>query len=941
MSTSICAIFRKHDHFFVCVYKGSYHFFVPCCENVCPMMSAKDGPLNFYESAVSFAAGVSISEDGSKHAHHNVPTRSKAGTLFMLPLNKQRDGTSERCVYNSLTETAPGEEPLFTHWFLVTSAEREAYWTARNDVLLKKLKIATESLDNKDHHMPPPCISVVTYERLGVLEWFGEHGPRDTTSTKTTTMDDFLPKRGIVAIDEAHGLLPYLRTQPRLAQTLRTFGRVYHFTYNVRLVDVGYLLRTLSDVQHSTSQLEKEYIKAFPFGDEDAVRARFAKHRHFRTISQLAAKANGKLFDFATTALVLANMARVPGLGKASNKWSDALASKSSRRGWMGRTAKHGSYDSYDAENDEAYRRLVAWKQTHSVRRRTKGRTQRKGRHRQRRGGTCKPYGTSATRRRTRRPQCGGGVDILTCGVGIMLLSVVERFRPGTAQSLGGDIFNLMGKIVGGFFLAMGATIRQLTFGLTPYINTVCRWIAQMNRYLLGHFPRSVFQFRGLAMYAHRAFQFIGRRIYNIPVRYRGYTLLFVGMMGVLLLVKVIVDTLFPDGQYDERKLWERHGDSNICLSTFVFVQDNAKHDSRFHNRSNAKSKHHLLHVKHVHHTLSNEKCKEALQWTMYCRKSHDPERVREGLLIGAEEDARETKLHANVGKHELGHGAKGTTVENRGVVFTHFSDVAKKLCTRADWLHVDKTHLNDPKTIPPTTSVLVLDESTLMKHYQPHSIANIAHIHFYEPTSYSTKESVDSMCDRGDSYKKFKTFSALQVLLDVYNWLNHTRNETLQIGYTKEIPRQLYEYVSRYPRWSPTDIKSTADLVLDKEGLSISHLWHATKTPDELAMQRIVSVQEDVKQIQRALGQYTVLKGMMQRPSDPLDSTRQKWRMCLKNAKKYYEEKLQGILRKFDMTEKDLLAWALVQAEEAKQKALVRRLREEMSKTVFRPSTS
>ena len=955
---------------------------------------AKDG--NYYESAVSFAKGGSICDTGkltddSGREYKTVPTRSNAGTLFMLPLTTQRDGTLERCVYNSLTEMR--SQP-FTHWFLVTSAEREAYWSRRNEELMDQLTLDASNDSKKSTRLrtqtellPPPCVSVVTYERLGVLEWFVDTNTISTVVThnkRTRAASDPTPRKNrkyaggvqllnpqnaLLVIDEAHGLLPYLRTQPRLAQTLRKFGRVYHFTYNVKLVDVGYLLRTLPVEKESE---EHEYIQALPFGDDDAVYARFGKHRHFRTLSQLASQTNGKLIDFATTAVVLANVARVPGLTTVSNKWADALSpaarsSGKSRRGWLRRlrrTAKDATKASTkpahapppvytDDDVDDAFRRLVAWKEKHSVRRRDTGRTRKPGRgraHYRKQGGGTRTHrrGASATTRRRRHRHQRGGVDVLTCGVGIMLLSVLESFRPGTAQSLGGEMFNLMGKITSGFFISMGKSIRHTTRELTPYIHTACQWIRRMNRYLLAHFPKSMTQFRGLATYAHRAFQFVGKRVYNIPSRYRGLTLLFVGMVGVLLMVRVIVDCLYPAGKYDGEKLWKPLSEDTggVCLSTFVFVQDNAKREARFHTGADATNKHHFLRVKTVRHTLPRDKCREALQWTMYCRKSHDPERVHDGLRIGANDTTRisklKTRIRIHLGKTTTDDG-KATT-NNRGLIFTHFSDVAEELCTTEGWTHLTAKYLHPQNEILPRhTRMLVLDEATLMKHYRPDSLYDIAHIHFYEPTSYSTKEAVDTMCKQGHHrYDTFETFATLQPLLSAYNSLYKT---TYRVGYTKDIPRQYYEYVSHYPRWWPSDLSSTANLVADSDGLSVSHLWRAMKTPDELARERILSVQEDVKQVQTALGQYAPVsvKGTMQDTVDAstIERKRGKWLKWLNTGKKYYEAKLKGALDDFTMSNQDLLALALTEAEEAKQKALVERLRKAMATNVFKSTTA
>ena len=161
----------------------------------------------------------------------------------------------------------------------------------------------------------------------------------------------------------------------------------------------------------------------------------------------------------------------------------------------------------------------------------------------------------------------------------------------------------------------------------------------------------------------------------------------------------------------------------------------------------------------------------------------------------------------------------------------------------------------------------------------------------------------------------------------------------TYRVGYTKDIPRQYYEYVSHYPRWWPSDLTSTANLVADSDGLSVAHRWRAMKTPDERARDRILSVQEDVKQVQTALGQYVPVKGTMQESVDASEDKgkRRQWLAALNTGKKYYEAKLKGALDDFAMSNKDLLALALTEAEEAKQKALVERLRKAMATNVFK----
>ena len=245
--------------------------------------------------------------------------------------------------------------------------------------------------------------------------------------------------------------------------------------------------------------------------------------------------------------------------------------------------------------------------------------------------------------------------------------------------------------------------------------------------------------------------------------------------------------------------------------------------------------------------------------------KSHDPEHARWLADRRRHMQAKlETRIQKHLGKTTTDDGKAATN--NRGLIFTHFSDVAEELCTTEGWTHLTAKYLHPQNEILPRhTSILVLDEATLMKHYRPDSLPGIAHIHFYEPTSYSTKEAVDTMCKQGHRYDTFETFATLQPLLSVQLFV-----QDHQCWLHKGHSPPLLQCVSHYPRWWPSDLTSTANLVADSDGLSVSHLWRAMKTPDKLAQDRILSVQEDVKQVQTALGHYAV-KGTIKSPSTHL----------------------------------------------------------------------
>ena len=336
-STSTYAIFRRHEEYFLSGCSrlvNDYSF--PTASIFLDMPKSKSDDVPLDSEAIDFdseAIGFLYSESKSP---------CESGTIFVIPNGKKRDITLETCVYAALSQ----QPTTLNHWFLLTSSAREQYWLKRNKRLSNILSDSSDTSDESDTsdtpHIatdgtglsfpPPPCVSVVTFERLGVLGWFAD----DKNHT-----EQIKPKQGILAIDEAHLLVPYLRTHPTLADSLfKRFGRIFHFTYNIKLCDLGYLLQTFDC---SNNDKESKYIKDFPTGDDEEFQKKYVKHEGFHTVVQWTKQINGKLFDFAVTAAILVNIARIPGIISWANKWADMFSVQSINSTTL-KTKRYGKY---------------------------------------------------------------------------------------------------------------------------------------------------------------------------------------------------------------------------------------------------------------------------------------------------------------------------------------------------------------------------------------------------------------------------------------------------------------------------------------------------------------------------------------------------------------------------------------------------------------------
>ena len=191
--------------------------------------------------------------------------------LFLIP-HKQRTSTIESSVRRLLYDASN----KFDHWYVLTSLEREQYWRTLNNTYQNQFK------DAKHDHPIPPCVSVVTFEKMGLF--IGLH----------------YAETAVLIVDEAHLLVPYLRNYPSMFTHFHRFARVLHFTYHLRVCDFGYLL--------DTDKTIKRTLTSFPNGDDDAIQRLYGKNTRPLSFSRMAEAGNRILAQQAVTSAILFNM---------------------------------------------------------------------------------------------------------------------------------------------------------------------------------------------------------------------------------------------------------------------------------------------------------------------------------------------------------------------------------------------------------------------------------------------------------------------------------------------------------------------------------------------------------------------------------------------------------------------------------------------------------
>ena len=226
------------------------------------------------------------------------------GSVFLLPQNRRRDlcllNTVRYALHFNQQEQVVDDKPLENEstlegWILVTTAAKEANWYT----LLKKYttvfknngtEVMADGYSRKDI---PRCALLLTYDRLGILDWF--------------TQRDITKKKLLVVFDEAHNVTTALRTSLTLTNTLKGFGRLHYYTYNLYLSELGLLLKTF-DVKANAHKDIHDCIQAFPTGDND-FKQKFGQHHMIKSFMQLGTHASLRMIiNFASVLFIINNL---------------------------------------------------------------------------------------------------------------------------------------------------------------------------------------------------------------------------------------------------------------------------------------------------------------------------------------------------------------------------------------------------------------------------------------------------------------------------------------------------------------------------------------------------------------------------------------------------------------------------------------------------------
>ena len=521
-------------------------------------------------------------------------------------------------------------------------------------------------------------------------------------------------------------------------------------------------------------------------------------------------------------------------------------------------------------------------------------------------------------------------------------------------------MWNLLGKITSGFFINMGKSIGSITKQLSPYVNTVSKSIVQFSKYIISHFPKSPSQFKGLRSVINKGLQFIDGTLYHLPVRHRGLTLLFVAFVGALHVARAVQMVVYPARQYDANKLFtpDEKKKTNKTLANFVYVAREhirlVHNDNTIRTRIRRIAKHNSTHSPHpiklVHYTLTNTQCEEAILWSQRCRRNTDNKHLHKGLLISNKYD--------NSAKWKRLTEVLGASKNADGILFTHDSTLthdsklkhslknktsynieswprSARLSLEEQRLQTLRNVLNkyrDGAENDSRATLWIIHKDSLYDH-QPSDttlLQHVGHIHFLEPTDYSLKQIVYSLCEYANT--PHTKFNRLLPELDF-------GTTKFSIGYESTVQLQIYEYVSRFPHWT-SDILS----IFPSKHKSVKQVVneHRLYTPDQIALAQYTTIQDDVRQLQNMYsdklhshesGATLQLKELRKKPIKVGD-----FRDTFTKYKKHYEKCILGELKHVkELTEKEQLERALMNAENEKQNMLIGRLRKEMQETLFK----
>ena len=211
------------------------------------------------------------------------------GTIYALPIGHRRDITLLNLVRHTLHLH---DDSKLTCWILVTSYARLQSWYTliKEHTSTKTQNSNPDEDDYLPHDQIPCCIAIMTYDQLGNLEWFSE-----------------ISSNIILVMDEAHNLIPHVRRSPSIMTTLKQYGRIFYFTYDLLLADLGFLLRTFNVPENNAIH---RWVQNFPLG-ENETHTRFLRHYSIKTIAKFASeKGCRSMWNFVTVLFVINNINR-------------------------------------------------------------------------------------------------------------------------------------------------------------------------------------------------------------------------------------------------------------------------------------------------------------------------------------------------------------------------------------------------------------------------------------------------------------------------------------------------------------------------------------------------------------------------------------------------------------------------------------------------------
>lgn len=867
---------------------------------------------------------------------------TKKGSVCLLPSDTKRDHTLLNCVRHALYEREDGPKS----WVLVTTDEREKHWEGVLNVHSFDKTDKTDKTTNKKKEtgiqkILPRCIMIVTSSRLGLLQWFFNS---DKTSENVNKKEGGVAPQSetILAVDEAHHLLPYLHTQPQTPYVLQGFAKVLHFTYDIRLRDLGYLLRTLpydkpdDNPGVKTGNGNDNDIHNFPVEDDVDVfeSSPFTKQSTKHMLKMMS----GKMVDYAMISTMLALV--ILGGDRLG------LTGTNTKRSYTGNNGTLKGRANWTKE-DEAHDRLVKW-QAHTQK---PAATHKKSWWKWRGGRRThrnRPPVKCATRRRTRRrtpTRRRGGMQMLVPAAGyvmagaatvlpviagsffassvgsLTLFGLLNYLQPGTARSIGETFGKAICDTVDGIFTTVSSTSRAQLKGAYGYVDKAMLGVFQFNAYLLKQAPSSVPHLHSAAKWFFHAFQYLINHVLRVPRQYQMVVVAYVALYGILYGVQQLLRSEFnKENTYNEKQMndWKLHD------YVYVYVDKDRTESTKspdewcnwFHSKYGPRIR--GTRVEYVTHCLSKKQTSEAVKWSVRCHNNPTESQLRNGLRIAVAYNENDDKRYQLLHEHIKTLYAK----DSIGVVFTHFTDTVD---TVTKYLESKQIHIisSDKQTDKHNWGIFIVCAEDFPKEV-PKFLRNITHVHFFEPCSYSYKDAVCTLLQINNSdttesaayheitdHTKIASGMMIAVLAGagvIGTFATGALASRLPLFYTlssKSI--HLYEYRSRYPKLLTDSFGATSLYANTRHSLT-----KTTPTPDDIVISKNMSAHKDIRRLAKCLKEKhdTILKDSHLRDSQT-DTSKQKYTSFsesisgdnlrlqlqaeLDKARLHYEKKLKG----------------------------------------------